>query len=321
MAGATGGPNAAQIQVNGFSNNRLPPKEAIREIRINMNPFSAANEYPGYGGIEIYTNPGTDQFHGGLSFDFSDESLNSRNPFAPVRAPYQNRSYTANLSGPVLPKRASFSFYFNRYAGDSNSIVNATTLNPVTLEPERYNQTFVTPSVSTYGNIRFDLKINQKHTLVANYNFDGNAQDLQGIGVFSLPSRVFDGRRRGHVLQMTETAVINEKVVNETRFQLMSNSFRQTSEGTAPALEVLESFSGGSSPAGSSLNKDFRLELQNFTSWSLKRHFLKFGARFRQANIESVAPVNFFGTYIFAGGTAPLLIPPANCSPALMEKL
>ena len=124
----------AQVKVDGFSNGQIPPKEAIREVRINNNPFSAENEFPGWGGIEIFTQPGADKWHGAFSFDFNDESLNSRNPFTTLRAPYQQRAYNFNLSGPIIPKRASFSFYFGRYLSDANSIVNATTLDPVTLE-------------------------------------------------------------------------------------------------------------------------------------------------------------------------------------------
>jgi hypothetical protein len=52
------------------------------------------------------------RWHGGFSFDFNDESLNSRNPFTTVRAPYQQRGYNLSLSGPIVPKRASFSAYF-----------------------------------------------------------------------------------------------------------------------------------------------------------------------------------------------------------------
>src|SRR5213595_1471498 len=77
---------APQIKVDGFSNGKILPKEQIREVRINSNPYSAENEYPGWGGIEIYTQPGSDKFHGNASFNFSDESLNSRNPFALRRA-------------------------------------------------------------------------------------------------------------------------------------------------------------------------------------------------------------------------------------------
>ncbi|HYE72971.1 MAG TPA: carboxypeptidase-like regulatory domain-containing protein, partial [Blastocatellia bacterium] len=40
--GASGGQSGgAQIMVNGFSGGRLPPREAIQQIRINQNPFSA----------------------------------------------------------------------------------------------------------------------------------------------------------------------------------------------------------------------------------------------------------------------------------------
>ena len=41
LAGPSAGPNGGQIYIDGFTGGRLPPKEAIREIRINSNPFSA----------------------------------------------------------------------------------------------------------------------------------------------------------------------------------------------------------------------------------------------------------------------------------------
>ena len=219
----------AQVKVDGFSNGQIPPKEAIREVRINNNPFSAENEFPGWGGIEIFTQPGADKWHGAFSFDFNDESLNSRNPFTTRRAPYQQRAYNVNLSGPIIPKKASFSFYFGRYLSDANSIVNATTLDPVTLKPVTVNQSFVTPDVNNYGTARFDLKVNKMHTLVGRFNYNQSTQDLQGVGGFSLPSRAFRGRRTNFIMQFTETALINEKTVNETRFQLVRNRFSQSS--------------------------------------------------------------------------------------------
>ena len=41
LAGPGAGPNGGQIYIDGFSGGQLPPKESIREIRINQNPFSA----------------------------------------------------------------------------------------------------------------------------------------------------------------------------------------------------------------------------------------------------------------------------------------
>ena len=39
LAGPSAGPNGGQIFIDGFSGGQLPPKSAIREIRINQNPF------------------------------------------------------------------------------------------------------------------------------------------------------------------------------------------------------------------------------------------------------------------------------------------
>ena len=307
LAGPGDPENPSQVKVDGFSNGQLPPKEAIREVRINNNPFSAENEFPGFGGIEIFTQPGADKWHGGFSFDFNDEALNSRNPFTTVRAPYQQRGYNASLSGPVIPKRASFSAYFGRYVSDANSVVNATTLDPVTLKPVVLNETFITPDKNTYGNGRLDFKVNKAHTLVGRFSYNQTTQDLQGIGGFYLPSRAYSGKRSNFVLQITETALLNEKTVNETRFQYIRNRFNQGSVLDAFALNVSESFFGGGAQVGSSSNAQNRMELQNFTSWSHGNHFLKAGVRVRHSDVLSISPGNFGGTYTFAGGLGPAL--------------
>jgi carboxypeptidase family protein len=297
----------AQVKVDGFSNGQIPPKEAIREVRINNNPFSAENEFPGWNGIEIYTQPGADKWHGSFAFDFNDESLNSRNPFTSTRAPYQQRAYNFSLSGPIVKKRASFSTYYGRYLSDANSVVNATVLDPVSLKPVTVNESFVTPEVNNYANARFDLKINKMHTLVGKFAYSGSSQDLQGVGGFSLPSRAYRGKRSNITLQFTETALINEKTVNETRFQFIRNRNYQTSVLDAFALNVQDSFQGGGSQVGSSTDARDRFELQNFTSWTSGNHFLKVGARLRHVAIDSISPNNFGGAYTFAGGRGPRL--------------
>jgi hypothetical protein len=307
MAGPPQGENGPQVTVNGFSNGQIPPKEAIREVRINQNPYSAENEYPGWGGIEIYTQPGSEKFHGGASFGFNDESLNSRNPFALTRAPYQQRLFNANLTGPIIPKRASFAFYFGRNESDSNAVVNATILDPVTLSPALFNQTIVAPNRGTNFGLRGDLKINKQHTLVGNFEYGKGSQSPQGIGGFSLPSRGYRGSRENYTLQLTETAIINEKTINETRLQVQHGLFRQTAILALPALNVQDSFFGGGAQVGNASNTQDRVELQNFTSWSTGQHFLKIGGRLRNVRVRSIAPSNFGGTYTFAGGTGPSL--------------
>jgi hypothetical protein len=64
LAGPSAGPNGGEVYISGFTGGQLPPKSAIREIRINQNPFSSEFDRLGYGRIEILTKPGTDQLHG-----------------------------------------------------------------------------------------------------------------------------------------------------------------------------------------------------------------------------------------------------------------
>ncbi|HXI62712.1 MAG TPA: carboxypeptidase-like regulatory domain-containing protein, partial [Pyrinomonadaceae bacterium] len=98
LAGPQVGPSGGQIFIDGFSGGNMPPKESIREIRINQNPFAPENDQPS-GRIDILTRPGTDKLRGGLNFNFQDESMNSRNPFAvssSKRSPYQQRQFGGN---------------------------------------------------------------------------------------------------------------------------------------------------------------------------------------------------------------------------------
>ena len=125
LAGPSAGPNGGQIYIDGFTGGRIPPKEAIREIRINQNPFSAEYDRLGFGRIEILTKPGSDKFRGNAFFNFNDESLNSRNPFAQNRAPSQLRYFGGNISGPIQKGKSSYFLDINNRDEDTNSVVNA----------------------------------------------------------------------------------------------------------------------------------------------------------------------------------------------------
>src|SRR5215217_9637266 len=114
LAGPSAGPNGGQIFVDGFTGGRLPPRASIREVRINSNPFSAEYDRLGFGRIEILTRPGTDRYRGQVSFNFNDDALNSRNPFADRRPPIQTRQYGGNFGGPLLKRKASFFVDFDK---------------------------------------------------------------------------------------------------------------------------------------------------------------------------------------------------------------
>ncbi len=106
LAGPSVGPNGGQIYIDGFSNGTLPPKSAIREVRINQNPFSAEYDRPGFGRVEVFTKPGSNKWHGQVMFNENNSVFNSRNPYVLSSVPpYHSELYSGNVSG-ALTKQA-----------------------------------------------------------------------------------------------------------------------------------------------------------------------------------------------------------------------
>lgn len=306
MAGPSAGPNGGQIFIDGFTGGRMPPKESIREVRVNQNPFNAENNNIGFNNIEILTKPGADKLHGSTFFNFNDESFNSRNPFAPRRAPFQVRYFGGSLSGPVKAGKSSFFIDFQRRVVDDNAIINARVLNSAFVA-NPFNVVLLTPNRYFSFSPRFDYQLNAANTLVVRYSYSRSSADNIGASDFSLPERAFNRASNNHIVQITETAVLSPALMNETRFQYNRNRSQQDGNNTLPTIAVQESFIAGGSQVGLAHNDEDRWELQNYSMWTKGRHILRFGVRVRGVKITDFSPQNFGGTFTFSGGDAPLL--------------
>src|SRR5215467_2707874 len=188
LAGPGAGPNGGSIYIDGFSGGQLPPKESIREIRINQNPFSAEFDRLGFGRIEILTRPGTDRFRGSIGYNDSEGALNSRNPFdlSAVRPAFSNRMVSGNIGGPIN-KKSSFFLDVNRRMITDNALINATYLDAATLAQQNIQTAVVTPNTRTTIAPRVDYQLTKNNTLVARFEYGWNERDNAGIGGYRLP--------------------------------------------------------------------------------------------------------------------------------------
>jgi len=300
LAGPSAGPNGGQIFIDGFTGGRLPPRSSIREIRINSNPFSAEYDRLGFGRIEILTRPGTDRYRGQVAFNFNDDALNSRNPFVTSRPPHQSRQYSGNFGGPISKKKASFFVDFDKRDVDDEAVIVATVLDS-SLNIVGLNETVPIPSRRTSFSPRVDYQINPNHTLVGRYSYVKNTR-VAGVGGFSLPSRQYNNENTENNVQLTETAIINKTIVNETRFQFEHQVSGSDANNSIPTLNVQEAFQGGGSQVGIASTTDNQLELTNNTSFAITNHSFKVGGRLRYVSIKDNSPSNFGGTYTFFGG-------------------
>ena len=306
LAGPSAGPGGAQIYVDGFTaDGRLPPKSSIREVVINQNPFTAEFERLGFGRIQITTRPGGRQYHGQGMFHFNDETLNTRNALGPERTPFQLRYFTGVLSGP-LDKRSSFFVNAQRRQIDDNAFVAATVLDP-SLRAVQLNQGLDFTRRETYLGTRADYQFNPSHILQGQYIYTPSKVLGTGVGDFNLASRAVDVFDRSHTLRLTETDILKVNVVNETRFQYVSQLRRQLGHSSDSTIRVLDAFTGGGAAAAFISQRSNIWEAHNYTTISLGPHTLRFGGRYRHSKYDDVSPANFNGTYTFAGGLAPAL--------------
>lgn len=307
LAGPSAGPNGGAIYIDGFSGGELPSKDAIREIRINQNPFSPEYDKLGYGRIEIFTKPGTDKFHGTGYYNFGDSFWNSRNPYAAQKAPFLLKEYGGNLSGP-LNRRSSFFMNADRAAIDNGAIINGTTLDPATLDViDPYTQVFRIPQRRLTLSPRLDTQLSAKDTLSARYRFaTADIQDA-GVGSFNLVSTGLHNHSDSQAVQIANTFVFSANAINETRFQFYRFNLSSLAEEPPPTIEVLGSFVGGGAPTGHAFSLENDYELQNYTSLLRGPHTWRFGVRLRAGLVNDTSPANFGGTFIFSGGLAPEL--------------
>ncbi|MCU1330574.1 MAG: Cna domain protein [Bryobacterales bacterium] len=303
MAGPGAGPGGGQIYIDGFSGGQMPPKSSIREIRVNSNPFSAEYDRPGFGRIEILTRPGSDKLRGQVFFQYNDQHFNSRSPLLKsALPPYRQNFLGANLTGPVKKDKASFGLDFDRRDITENAFIIAKTLDPISLTPLDVNRAVTTPQTRTSINPRLDYTINPTNTLVTRYQFTQGSSEKQGIGDFSLESLANDNSTREHVIQATETAIINANMVNETRFQFIHSNSSTVAAGSDPALFVQGAFNSGSSTVGNSGTLLKSLELANTTTWTHGTHVIRGGFRIRESMLDSTSRSNFNGTFTFLPG-------------------
>jgi hypothetical protein len=315
LAGPSAGPNGGEIYIDGFSSGRLPPKESIREIRINQNPFAGEYDKLGFGRIEIFTKPGSDKFHGTASYDISDGVWNARNPFlttSPLPG-FRSQTYGGNLSGPI-DKHASFFLDFERRQIDDNGILNATILEPGTFLPAIDRGFTPTPQQRTTISPRMDWQLGTNNTLSVRYSYLDLHRDLWGVGLFNLPGSGYGYEQFQQLAQVTDTAVLSNSVVNETRFQFNHFLTTQTAQSNSPQVTVPGDFVMGGAGIGRSTQADSNFEFQNYTTVTHGKHTFKFGARTRNDLVSAYTPSNFNGTFTFSSLICPPTSATATCN-------
>lgn len=328
LAGPSAGPNGGQMYIDGFTAGQLPPKSAIREIRINSNPFSTEYDKLGYGRIEIFTKPGTDKFHGQAMLQGNDSSFNSMNPFAVTEPSYDSVLFNGDVSGPITNKA---SFFISGQRRDINNVdvLDACVLNGDT-NPQLFGSTRMfapspqagsssncgtsgwvpfndsVPNPKTRTNVspRIDYQLTKNNTLSVRYQYwRDNQQNILGSAE-DVPTQAYNTLETEQTVQADDSQVISASVVNDTRFQFLHDVTNQTPFSTLPTVDVEGAFNAGGSNEQTILETSNSYELQNNTQMLTKSHTFNYGGRLRVSTNNSSANSDFSGMFNFKDQTS-----------------
>jgi hypothetical protein len=296
LAGPGAGPGGPQIYINGFSGGQMPPKSAIREIRINQDPFSAKYARPGYGRIEIFTKSGTKKFSGNVSGWGNVSSMNTAVPLVGQRPDYYIYSLGAEVTGPIT-EHSSYIFGGLRYTGQLQSIIDA-------VDPTNTSARIYESFPGAFGLLGFfpsmNFSLGDNNTLVINDLFLRASTTGDGVGQFSLPEQEYRTKKIQNGAQFIETVILGPHWIDETHFQWLRTRASQNSSYFTPSVTLQGAFTTGGNSAGVLQDHRDIFELMNDVTAMAGNHTVHFGALLRATRDANYSTAGANGTYFFS---------------------
>ena len=308
-ASAGGPPSGTVISVDGFQDDSpLPPKSSIARVEINPDLFSSENRQPPFEGghIQIFTKPGAKNFHGSLFTTNSSQWMNSRNPFSDAPAAIGKQRYGFTLNGPVRKEGSNFSLALEHRSIDEFAVVNAITLDAAGNQSSTVTNVPV-PQRLWIGNARLDAQLGPKNIAFVSYSANVDHLSNMGAGGTSLQATGYDSQTYDHILRFSDTTTISPNLLHEGRVSIDFRGEIDDPTSNAPQVQVAGAFTGGGANIGAQRIRQVRTEWDDDFLYTRGNHTIKAGLQLFDYVEHQTLTTNFNGTYIFGGGTAPVL--------------
>ena len=260
LAGAPAYSN--NLTIDGLDNNDdraarerfQPPVEAVEEVQLITNQFSAEYGRASGGRVNLRTRSGSPQFRGRVFYFFKDESLDANtfrnNSLGLARLPLQEHVGGFTFSGPIwMPhvKRGGETLFFVAYELDK--VLDSALID--TLVPVEQNKAFPLPrATSVFGrrlenasepaliaevapfissistplkNISLTARVDHQFSEMHNGTFVYHTGRLTNLRQFGGSNRLADAlqakRRNSDAISYSDNYVFSAQAVNQVRFQ------------------------------------------------------------------------------------------------------
>ena len=127
-------------------------------------------------------------------------------------------------------------------------------------------------------NPRFDTMIGSKNTLTVRYSYEQGTSHNPGGGN-SLTSQASSSSSSDNTVQISDTQLLSDRVINETRFEFEHEPSSSVPVNPATRVSVVGGFTANGLGSGSTSDSSNHIEVQNYTSIQLTKNFIRLGGR------------------------------------------
>ena len=296
------GTGGAGLLVDGVEANRATiSASAVQEVRINQDPYSAQYYWPGRGQMEIISRSAADHYHGQFNFYFRDSALNAQNALAATKPYEQRRIYEGHVTGPIPhSKNSGFLISFNRAEYDQDAVVVAT-LAPTPDNPTGLFQANVpAPSRDTEFSTRASHQFGDRHSAYAQYSFQDESNQNQGVGGQSLASAGYNNHYHEDDVIFHVDSTLSPVLLNQLSVVLEHDRNQNLNAEEAPQVSVVGYFLGGSAQ-NDQVSTEYNFRLNEMVTWMHGKHTVKMGASIPHIDRRVLDDDTYeLGSYTFA---------------------
>jgi len=306
---------------NGFQQTNTTSLEAVSEIRVYTNNYSADIGRATSGAVNVVTKSGTNEFHFGLFEFFRNTKLNANSATANSarlpRAPIRLNQFGANAGGRIVKDRTFF------WLGWENSNQRRGQTNTYTVLSDAGRAAIVDPAIRSYfeewvpranqpptsnplvanlirneviavresiGTVRVDHQVSSRNNLFVRYNILDAVTKTPGLFA---DKALAESNARQQLVTLSDTQIFAPWLVNELRVGVNRFITPVIGAGPLPSLTVAGGILAGRGTTERYLNTAYNLVNSLFSQ--VGRHAIRYGVEYReiQAGRKADGNANF----------------------------
>ncbi len=277
----------------------------VQQIRVTNNAFKVdTDNQAGGGGLrgggartEVIERGGVGAFHGNLAWTLQDESLNARNPFAPNKPPYYERTVNANISGPIIRDRLTLNFTVDDNKQENVGTVRAETPDgPFSLGVTR-------PTLRRFYDVKSVLQLADAHSLIMGFQYGTTDSRNENVGDFTLPERASRTEGQNYMADLRQVSILSERTVHEVNLRWSKSHSETIPFSNAQAITVKGAFDAGGAQNLKRVNRS-TYELSNLVYFAGEKLTMRGGVSAWNMRQRIFSEEDFFGEFTFSDLTS-----------------